>query len=285
MLQVDNIARAQRSRQGVFGVSTGDQYFAKDADFADETVRLRYLEEVDDPTTQRLMDSLGVAKGWHCLEVGAGRGSVVRWLADRVGADGEVTALDLDLRYLGNLPTNATAIEHDVTKRNLDPEAYDLVHCRNLLVHLRNPQEVIVRMIAALRPGGWLLVEERDVSSIHSITADHPAAEQFDRALRSGNEYLRSSGMMECYLGRWLPGLLVELGLADVDNEVSNKILRGGQVRALFLHKTTGLLSPLFVERGVLTESLIRTRDAAFLDPTFSFLGDSVVSAWGRRTA
>jgi SAM-dependent methyltransferase len=269
----------------VLTVSTDDRYFAADADFADETVRLRYLEEVDDPTTQRLIDSLGVAKGWQCLEVGAGGGSIVRWLADRVGADGHVTAADVDLRYLGDLPANTAAVEHDVTMKNFDSEAYDLVHCRNLLVHLRDPRQAIVRMVAALRPGGWLLVEERDVSSIRSVTPDHPAAGGFDSALCAGNEYLRSSGMIECHLGRWLPGLLVELGLVDVENQVANKILRGGELRALFLCKTTGLLSPQFMERGVLTDHQIRARDAAFLDPTFSFLGDSVVSAWGRRTA
>ena len=50
-----------------------------------ERERLRLLEDSFDPGTFRWLDQLGVGSGWRCLEVGAGGGSVARWLADRVG--------------------------------------------------------------------------------------------------------------------------------------------------------------------------------------------------------
>ncbi|MGH3758127.1 MAG: SAM-dependent methyltransferase, partial [Actinophytocola sp.] len=48
--------------------------------------RLMLLQEVFDPFSARLLDRVGVAAGWRCLEVGAGAGSVARMLADRAGA-------------------------------------------------------------------------------------------------------------------------------------------------------------------------------------------------------
>ena len=39
-------------------------------------------------------------RGWRCLEVAAGTGSVAAWLADQVGPEGEVFATDVDLTHL-----------------------------------------------------------------------------------------------------------------------------------------------------------------------------------------
>ena len=41
--------------------------------------------------------------GWRCLEIGAGRGSMATWLAERVGPAGQVVATDIDTRYLERL--------------------------------------------------------------------------------------------------------------------------------------------------------------------------------------
>jgi tRNA A58 N-methylase Trm61 len=46
------------------------------------------------------LESLGVADGWRCLEVGAGGGSIAEWLCRRVGRKGAVLATDLDTRFL-----------------------------------------------------------------------------------------------------------------------------------------------------------------------------------------
>ena len=60
----------------------------------DELSRLRMLEAINDPTTFRRLDAIGVAAGWRCLEVGAGGGSVARNLAARIGIGCRVVAAD-----------------------------------------------------------------------------------------------------------------------------------------------------------------------------------------------
>ena len=48
--------------------------------------RFAGLDAVFDPVTRARLTRLGVAPGARCLEVGAGSGSIARWMADQVGS-------------------------------------------------------------------------------------------------------------------------------------------------------------------------------------------------------
>src|SRR6202012_624857 len=43
-----------------------------------------------------------------------------------------------------------------------EPGTFDLVHARLVLVHVPDRARALATMAAALRPGGWLLVEDAD---------------------------------------------------------------------------------------------------------------------------
>lgn len=75
-----------------------------DASWSDERRRLALIERCYDPITTARLTQLGVAEGWRCLDVGAGGGSISRWLRDQVGPDGEVVAVDLDTRFFEDEP-------------------------------------------------------------------------------------------------------------------------------------------------------------------------------------
>ena len=95
-----------------------------------ERNRLRLMEQVNDPATTNRLRALGIAAGWRCLEVGAGGGSIARWMAERVGPSGQVTATDLNTVFLDEAPVdNLIVVRHDITKED-PPGEYDLVHCR-----------------------------------------------------------------------------------------------------------------------------------------------------------
>lgn len=131
---------------------SGD-YFWSDHEADDELTRLKLIEEFNDPSTLRHLDAIGVAEGWRCLEVGAGAGSVVRWLSQRVGPAGNIVAADLDLRFLGDISAQNVEVRRcDITQDPIEPSSYDLVHARSVLMHLRDPVAVLRRMTAALRP-------------------------------------------------------------------------------------------------------------------------------------
>src|SRR5690242_1537222 len=62
--------------------------------------RFTSLEALYDQVTFRHLAATGVGAGWRCLEVGAGGGSVARWLAHRAGPTGHVLATDINPRWI-----------------------------------------------------------------------------------------------------------------------------------------------------------------------------------------
>jgi SAM-dependent methyltransferase len=63
---------------------------------------------------------------------------------------------------------------HDVTVLPFPGGAADLVHARLLLAHLREPETLALRWLAALRPGGRLLLDE-----VESIASDDPVVARY----------------------------------------------------------------------------------------------------------
>ena len=114
-------------------------YINADTEMETESARLGLLEASRDPGTMRQLEQLGVGPGWRCLEVGAGRGSIVRWLAEKVTPTGSVTAVDIDPRFLSDMPENVEVRALDIREDEVEAEAFDLVHCRALLMHLPDP--------------------------------------------------------------------------------------------------------------------------------------------------
>lgn len=135
----------------------GDYYFGDESNAEEQ--RLRALEVSFDPASRGVLRELGVGPGWDCWEVGAGHGSIARWLSGMVGPDGRVLATDLDTRFLENGP-NLEVRRHDVVEDDLPGDGFDLIHSRFLLEHLDDPGSVVSRLVTALRPGGWLVVED-----------------------------------------------------------------------------------------------------------------------------
>lgn len=247
-----------------------------------ELTRLRLLEARYDDVTRRRIDALGPWGGAHCLEVGAGAGSVTRMLAELVEPDGHVVALDLDPRFLTDgLPANVTVRRHDIVLDELETHRYDLVHCRALLLHLEDPVAALRRMVAALRPGGWLLVEDADFSSFAAVPG-HPAAAGFDRACAVLLENCLG-GSIDLGLGRRLPDLLDEFDLDDRGGEALEFHRVGASREAEFF--VTGLEA---MRDGVIpaageVASTLGPMIEALRDPTFAFVDSRNVAAWGRR--
>jgi ubiquinone/menaquinone biosynthesis C-methylase UbiE len=146
--------------------------YVYDQTFAEERERLAGIERLWDPGTRALMERVGVGPGWRCLEVGAGGGSMVEWLAERVGPQGSVLATDVYTKFLDAMDrANLEVREHDILADELPEAEFDLAYARLVAEHLG--PEVIERMIPALKPGGVLLLEDYDFSSatVHPRTS------------------------------------------------------------------------------------------------------------------
>jgi len=233
------------------------------------------------------METFGIGSGWCCLEIGAGRGSVVRWLSERVGPSGRVVAADLDLRFLERIHlSNVEIRHHDLRETDFEPSAYDFVHCRAVLLHLPKPEEALGRMARAVRPGGWLLVQEGDYGWFGSVDPTYPGATEFDRATRAVLDCANSCGFMQTYFGRRLPGLVERIGFANFGSEGFVYIGRGGN-HALARFQSLSARIPGNADR--LIKLGVRTREQndhvlrMYEDPAFEFIGPTLFSAWAQR--
>jgi SAM-dependent methyltransferase len=185
--------------------------------------RLTLLEMGADPWTMRNLGLIGVQAGWHCLEVAGGGGSIVAWLCNQVGPSGHVMATDLDPRFLEAITaSNLEVRRHNILTDPLTDAACDLVHARALLAFLPRPDQVIHTLVAALKPGGWLLLEEPDYVSAIPDPSMAPAATAL---AQKGWEALLSFGRSRGYdtaLGRHLYHDVCTAGLVDVQAEATS---------------------------------------------------------------
>jgi SAM-dependent methyltransferase len=135
--------------------------------------QMTHLQTCLDPNTINQLRQIGVEPGWRCLEVGAGGGSIAHWLVNQVGPTGHVTATDLRIEHLNPHP-NLRILEHDISRDEVPDPGWDVIHARLVLQHLPNRREVVAKLGRALRPGGWLLLEDFDCRRLPVVTAPDP---------------------------------------------------------------------------------------------------------------
>jgi SAM-dependent methyltransferase len=263
--------------------------YAFDSTTSDELARLRALQTMFDPATMTHLTQLGVGPGWRCLELGAGAGSVAEWLADRVGDTGQVVATDLKPQWLAGRP-NLEVRQHDITTDPLEAGAYDLVHARALLEHLPQRLDVLGRLIAALKPGGRLLVEDLDFGDDVMLSAlsrySYPVAGGdgvvFDRVLRGISSLLCAIGA-DMGFGTRLPVLLQEAGLTEVGAVVRSYLGPGGTDSVTW--RSVEYVREQLVTHGLCTEQEVDRFLTLAHQPGTFHLSPAVVSVWGCRPA
>ena len=151
------------------------------------------------------LDRLGLEEGWRCVDVGAGGGDVTVALAELVGRDGRVYAVDSDPSARDEVARAAASHAQviAITQAGEDlllPEPVDLAFCRFLLMHVHQPGVVLRRMGQVTRPGGWVVAQE-------PITS----------AGRIAGQPLSMPGARHPDVGALLPALAGRVGLVVVD--------------------------------------------------------------------
>jgi ubiquinone/menaquinone biosynthesis C-methylase UbiE len=265
-----------------------DKYLFDNAAEKEAFARMMALSALHDAATRRYIEERGIAPGWNCLEIGAGEGAIARWMAERVGPSGHVLATDIDPRFLlkdpNSVPENMEVRLHDITIDPLPENAFDLIHARLVLVWLRDRLAVLDRLVRALRPGGWLVVEDYDTKLFAPTlaTADPEAAARFERMRGAIFTLMTERGLDHTY-ARSLHHRLRERGLEEVGMRGTFEV-QGGGSPATDLRKANFLqVRHAAVAAGLISDEEVSEVLRDLDNPTSTYFTVVMMSAWGRK--
>ncbi|TDQ00378.1 methyltransferase family protein [Labedaea rhizosphaerae] len=243
-----------------------------------ERQRLASLELAYDQGSFDTLSQVAIKTHWHCLELGAGAGSVARWLAAQV-PDGMVTATDIDTRFLGDLQAeNVRVRRHDLVTEEFPEATFDLIHARLLLSHLPERANILRKLFRWLKPGGVLVVEGMCWYPVNATEND---------VYRTGmNAYDKATatlvGTDSSFMQR-LPALLGELGYVDVGVDLHGHVVQGGTPVADMWRRTVAMSRERAIEAGLATHADFDAFEELMHDPTFFGHGPVMAGTWGYR--
>jgi SAM-dependent methyltransferase len=245
-----------------------------------EYQRLDLMSKILDPWTREYLTALGVDRGWQCLELGGGNGSIAEWLCETVGPSGNVTAIDINPAILGLIPAqNLTVEQMDVRTGELPANAYDLVTCRALLHQISDyAPAVIGQMAAALKPGGWLLIQEPD---FHLAPTTEP--EIWARTWKALIEWGHANGV-DWLIGRKLPGMVSDLGLGRPQAKTDVQNIRGRDRGALYFRMFFAEVRDRVVDSGLLEAATLDAASDLLEDPNYWTQCWMMTAVWLRKS-
>lgn len=255
-----------------------------DPAFERERQRLAAIEASYDPGTFLHLSAIGVKPGWRCLEVGAGGGSVAGWLARQIAPSGNVVATDIDTRFMQSLDIpNLDVRQHNIVTEDLADSDFDLIHMRLLLDFMPDQGATVRKLLHALRPGGWLVLEEFDlVTSLPDPSIGDEIVERF-LVVQSALSQLWSERGYDPACGRRLVGLLRQHGVADVTAEGRLFVRTGGSAGSRAWSLSVEQLRTQLVATGIVNDQDIDLHITDLNNPELNYLSPLMITARGRR--
>jgi hypothetical protein len=265
------------------GVTADDGYLLDNRQ-AQAGSRFAALAALFDQSTFRHFETIGVGRGWNCWEVGAGGPTVPAWLAARSGPDGRVVATDIDVTWLTDADPEFEVRLHDVGAEPPPGGGFDLVHARLVLGHVARREDALASMAAALRPGGWLLLEEADPALQPLVCLEeHSPSQQLANKLKRGFRTLMLERGVDLAFGRSLPRLLRSAGLPGVTADAYFPVT--GPACAALERATVLQIRDRLIAAGLATDSEIAEHLANVESGTLDLATSPMISAWGSKPA
>jgi SAM-dependent methyltransferase len=129
----------------------------------------------------------GINVGQTVLDVGSGPGYASVDLAEIVGAEGKVVAIERSRRFLDSLAArldrrqlhNVETLEADVTGESFGEAFADAAWCRWVLSFLSEPRRAIANIARALKPGGVAVFHEYADYGAWQMMPPNPEVDRF----------------------------------------------------------------------------------------------------------
>jgi SAM-dependent methyltransferase len=201
----------------------------------DELARLGVQHQVWAPECREHWQRADFRPGQHLLDVGSGPGFASFELAEIVGTEGSVLAIDRSSAFLNHITSEAerrglkqlTAQQAEAESLELPRASFDGAYARWLCCFLAKPEKLINAIAQALRPGSRFAIF--DYFNYESITLA-PRGPAFDRVIQATAASWRSAGG-DLNIGNRLPGLLNSAGFKIDSLRLISDIARPGELK------------------------------------------------------
>ena len=159
---------------------------------------------------------------------------------------------------------------------------FDLIHARLVLVHLPGRDDVVAALAGALRPGGWLVLEDADPALQPLACIDERGPEEvLANRVRVGFRSLLAGRGAHLAFGRTLPRLLRDVGLVDLTADAYFPMT--GPVSAVLERITVAQTRAELVAGGFVTDGEIEQHLDALDGGRLDIATGPLVSARARR--
>ena len=245
-----------------------------------EDERLRLMSQLLDPTTRNTLAAVPIQPDWQCAEVGAGNGSVSTWIASKLGPGGQATAIDIDTSFMPSpTPTHFHVKKLDLTQDSLPDGAFELVTARAVLHHLPNRHQVLDGLLAAVRPGGYLLVEEPDFYP--TATARPQQLADFWQDFLSWSQ----TRDIDYLVGRKIPVWLQRAGAEVLQSAGHTIVHNGGHPFARWWQASINEVAPVMISDGATTQDSIDQFMRFYDDQNLWTMSIAFTGTLARRTS
>ena len=240
----------------------------------DEMHRLQMQHQTWQPETVDLWDRAGFRSGQTIDDVGCGTGLTTLELAERVGPQGRVVAIDGSMRFV-------EVVRADVRALDLPAASADAAFLRWVLCFLDDPQTALKGIARVLKPGGLLVV--MDYYNYEAFV-DQPGSENFRQVFRAVYESF-SRGLD---IGGQVPQMMAACGLDVVETMEIGGVASPGDRIWNWVADFQRIYLPELVKKGLLAEETRRAHLAEWRereeDPAAHFVAPTMVGVIGARS-
>ena len=231
-----------------------------------ELNRLRFQHSVWKEVTDVFLDRLNIQKGWKILDAGAGPGYVSMDLIERVGTEGEITALepsDMYINYFKNHSRenniqNVKFINCVVESSQLPNNYYDLIFARWVIGFVPDPDMFISKLSKSLAPGGIIAFEDY---AFHGLYL-YPRGGDYENISPAVQEYWKLTGGDLCIAPR-IPAIFKKYGIELIEFKPNSIAGSPGSGIFQWHHYFITHHVPLMAEKGIIS---LETADKILAD-------------------
>jgi ubiquinone/menaquinone biosynthesis C-methylase UbiE len=188
-----------------------------------------------------MLDRLAPKDASTGLDVGCGYGADVEALAGRMPPGGRAVGIDVSETMIAEAQRRSAGtgldvrfVVGDALALPFDDNTFDVCRIETVLQHVEAPRQVVAEMARVTRPGGRIAALEFDAGTVF---LDHPDVE-FWEVVWSAFTHAAVQGS----IGRQLPRMFTDVGLADVQATLSVIPSGPGFFRLLLGEHVTGLV-------------------------------------------